>query len=84
MRESRKSAETEEEAERIQMKAGMIIKIMCTEEEKIQIIEAFMNSLFCMYHNDKAPCLYSGGCFDCFEKSIEWQIIEEHDKENKQ
>lgn len=50
------------------------VKISCTREEKVKIIDAFMDANFCFCPNDNADCVYDSGCYECIEDSIDWEI----------
>lgn len=52
------------------------MKITCTKEEKINVIDALMNNQFCFHPDDNESCVYDDGCYNCIEDSIEWEITD--------
>ena len=54
-----------------------MIKIECTEMEKISLLEIFKDSLLCIYDHDGSGNVgCDGGCDTCAERSIEWKIVD--------
>ena len=52
------------------------MKIICTKQEKADIIEALMDASWCFAPNENEDCVYDSGCGDCIENHIEWEITD--------
>ena len=50
------------------------MKIQCTKQEKELIINSLMDSEYCPNPKVNQSCVYDSGCYNCIEKSIEWNI----------
>ena len=50
------------------------MKIICTQEEKETICNAFTDAMVCLKPTENQSCVYDSGCYNCIEASIEWEI----------
>ena len=48
------------------------MKIVCTQEEKVMIIDALKNAVVCLAPEEE--CNNQPTCSECIEGHIEWQI----------
>ena len=50
------------------------MKIVCTKDQKPLIVEALAMSNNCIFPKEAKKCPKSFDCFECIEKTVEWQI----------